>query len=170
MDLHVDPSRWDNLRGAEREQAVGHLVRCAACRTRLLASDPTRAFALLGAEAIPVAALRRLDERVDEALSAARRGARPTGARWLSLAASLALAAWIGAWVAGRPGPAVEPAAEIAAAAGNGLRFEAQSDAGSLSEGIRGFRLVGAGPDAQVLDLTVGETQVVMIFDGKLEI
>jgi hypothetical protein len=149
--------RFDDLDRAARAAAVEHASGCADCRARLLAADPTRSFALLAAVPIPAGRLERLSADVGREID--RLGGRSSsrGRAVGSIAASVALAAALVGLVGDRGADTVEragverPPARVEPAYG---RVDVLSSPG----------------EAQVLDLRVGGTQVVMIFDKDLEL
>lgn len=145
--------RFDALGPEARRAVLRHVGGCTACRGRLVAADPARIFALLSADELPAEALERLERRVREGIDDAK---KPAGRRWIAQAASLAASVLLAAAFLGylwrTPAPlqaAAEPAAE--------------PPAGEIF-------LISSPGEAQVVDLTVGETQVVMIFDEALDL
>lgn len=151
--------RFDELDRTARASAVEHASRCVACRDRLVATDPTRAFALLAAIPIPPERLDRLDAdlgREIDRLSQRRVGI--SGRAVAFIAASVALAAVVAGLVGERDRAAPAPRAD---------RGSEAADAGPAYGRVELLSLSG---DAQVLDLHVGGTQVVMIFDKDLDL
>ena len=169
MTTHLDPidvRGFDSLVPQRRQEVLEHVERCPACRAELIASDPSRLFALLALEPIPAEALEALSGRVTAELDRQddRRG---TGARWGlvgSLAASLLLAGLFSGYLATRPAlPTLDargPATDV---------VEIEPSLGRTSS-PGGIELISSPGEAQVLELSVGETQVVMIFDDELDI
>lgn len=167
---HVDPGRlaaFDRLSGSERAVVLRHAAGCSACRDRLLADDPTRIFAFLDTSPVPAAALDRLTTAVNAELDRPAPRRRASSA-WGPIAASLLLGALVGAYLLNRPDlpglpelPGNVPPATTAAV-GAGAR---PVDTVPAS----GIELLEP-TDAQVYDLSVGETQIVMIFDKGLDI
>jgi len=153
-----------------RETALAHVRGCEPCRRRLCADEPSRLFALLALAPIPDTALEQVSRRVSAELhretvgSAARR-------RWFavaSIAASLFVAAiflgysWMQSSETSQLARSVAidaPASQIASV--DWLEFD--EPAGQI-------QLISSPGTAQVLDLTVGDTRVVMIFDEALDI
>lgn len=170
-DRHLDRARlaeFAELAGAERQTALGHLRRCAACRAGLAAVDPSHLFALLGAEPLPAAIL----DEVSAGVAAALRQRAPAASgrrRWLpvaAVAAGIALAALLSVALLERPGGP-------GGAEGLARRVdEPRAPVGdALPVGLAAVELLSsAGGRAEVFDLTIGETQVVMIFDEGLEL
>ena len=152
---HVDPATFPDLSGVERERAVAHLASCAACRAGVAAASPESLFALLSVEREPeelleevsAGVVRRLDGTRPSWIEALReRGLSRTAA---GLAAAAAVVGF--ALLASRP-----PALPVAPLAADAARA--------------GVTLVEPAPAAQVIDLTVGGTQVVMIFDPGMKL
>ena len=117
--------------------------------------DPTAIFARLREVEIPAELLASVSDGVAAALDeeAPRRlWLRPTAA-WAAAAALAAAALLVPAWR--EPGPA----APVATARSQAVQ--------TPRAGITSLRTPGP---AQVLDLTVGDTQVVMIFDAELKL
>lgn len=130
-----------------RETALRHLVGCADCRSRWLADDPTRAFALLGRAPMPETVL-------DGVVDGVRRETAPR--RWAAVGA-WAAALVIVATLVGLGLPQQEPVivAEV-------LELDARPR-GTLA-------LLESPGRAEVVDLAVGENQVVMIFDQEFDL
>jgi hypothetical protein len=142
-----------------RLERLQHARDCAGCRERLLSGRPERLFALLALEAPPAAGLERMTSGVMQRIAGESAGRR----RRLHLkalvpaAASLILAGLFGIYTTlqsvGMPsGP---------------LALEPFFEAGAPSDGIE---LISSPGQAQVMEFTVGETQIVMIFDEALDI
>jgi len=145
----------DGLTGECRREALEHLAGCPACRRRVTAADPALVFALLGAAAVPTEVLERLTLAVESGLPPrpAARGWWPAAA---ALAASLLLTAMFGTYVSRLGSP--EPATRAGLAA---IELPAPP---------RTVELISSPGRAEVVDLAVGETRVVMIFDRDLDI
>lgn len=156
MRIHLgrpEIEAFDSLGDEARGTALAHLRDCAGCRVLWLAEEPSRVFALLAQATIPADRLERLSARIDAEIRPARR-------RWLG-AASIAASVLLAALVATVSWNHALPVASIAAV-------------GSLEPGdadAMGTRLVALpGDDARVVDLTIGETQVLLIFDESIEL
>jgi anti-sigma factor RsiW len=157
--------RLAELPPAERRRVADHLGRCVECRCRLAADDPSRIFSLLGTRFLPAGLLDEVSAAVSETIRGGERR-EPLRTAWLrvgSLAAGLALAAFLGIGLAGSPEPVAGPAAALEVAAPTSVATKARP-------ARLGLDLRDADAMVQVLDLTVGETQVVMIFDERLEL
>ena len=164
MSGHLDPALLSPEAAPsadERERLLAHVVACADCRGAWIDAEPSRLFRLLALEPVPEAALDRLTAKLDLELrrDAGSRRRRGRSAGWLSLAASLALAALLGSGLIGvddrgpdrraGTGRALDPSAELPVAE---------------------IHLLSSPGEAQVLDLSVGGTSVMMIFDRDLDI
>jgi hypothetical protein len=167
MSAHPDPAlfeRLDFLAADARSDLLGHAANCVSCRERLLAKDPSRLFALLAVAPLPGEALARLGSGLDaelDRIAPPRRGPRRLRAA-ASLAASLILAGFLGLYMVLSPGPApvlVAVPANSSAMLASERRVPAD-----------GVQLLSSPGEAQVLELTIGETQVTMIFDEALDI
>jgi hypothetical protein len=146
---HLPPGA--TLEGAARAELLGHARACAECRARLLADDPVALFAFLDQVEIPESILASVSAGVRAGLdreSPRRDWFRPAVA-WAA-AAAMATALLVPAAL--RYQPVVPRAATVEVAP---------------RAGIEALRTPGT---AQVLDLTVGDTQVVMIFDAELSL
>jgi hypothetical protein len=157
---HPDLSRWDASAGAEREALLSHLRECGACRSAWIAREPSRVFALLAAAPVPAAVLDGVSRSVRQAIGhpasyprAVPRLALPGGA---ACAAALLLSLAAG-WLLSMPG--------------GGRPVLAEAPALSQPRGPHAdVELLSSPGDARLVDLTVGDTQVVMIFDEGLEL
>lgn len=151
-------------RTSRREELLRHLAECAACRSPWLDEDPTRIFALLSLEPVSEHLLERLTRDVNRAVEREAPSARPVRRIYAvaAIAAALVLAAAFGIeWTRG-PATLVEPRVETLEA------FAEPPPGPSLPH--PGIDLIESPGTAQVLDLSVGETQFVMIFDEALDI
>jgi hypothetical protein len=166
---HPDLRAWvagEELPSGERAGLLDHVLRCSACRAGIAAQDPSRLFALLALEPVPAEVLERVSRRASEAVDreTARRAARSRGVAFAAIAAAVLLAAvvgvrWLSGDAAGPPPPPVRaetapprPAVEAAPA------FPAS------------IELLQSPGDADVVELSVGDVRVVMIFDERLDI
>jgi len=167
VSAHPDPGRYERF-DAQPEEARSELLRhaaaCGTCRDRLLREDPSRLVALLALSALPAPALERLSAGLDRELE---RGA-PRRSTWRALpgaaavAASLFLAGFFGFYLWRAP----RPEASFAAVPSSAPATVARERRAPAS----GVQLISSPGEAQVLDLTIGETQVTMIFDEALDI
>jgi hypothetical protein len=133
---------------------------CASCRDVWTATDPTRLFALLVTREIPGRILDDVSEGVRSALDSGA-PARPAPVRRWSVRAAGALAAGVLLALAlviftgdgPRPGSSLGSVAELA-----DIAPEAS------------VALLDTPGEATVVDLTMGEARVVMIFDQELDL
>lgn len=168
MNGHPDPRflrEPDLLPARERGELLDHAAGCAACRLLLVKSDPSRLFALLARTPVPASVVGRLAERIEPPAARAA-GAAPTVSplrSYASLAASLLLAAALGAYSLWTPFDPTDPATSTIAMVPGLAAHDVEESGGSV-------RLLSSPGQAQVIDLSVGETRVTMIFDGDLEL
>jgi hypothetical protein len=160
-----DHAQWqvlldDDAPEAEREASLRHLSGCAGCRARLAATDPSRLFALLALEPVPAALLARLSDDVASSIAAVVPAGANRGFRrgWGAVAASLLLAGVFSTYLWNRDGGTADPEALPSQALAQ--------DQGRESE----FELLSSPGTAQVVDLSVGGTRFVMIFDEDLDL
>jgi len=162
---HLDPpGNWDEADRRQRRIWLEHIATCSACRDPWVAEDGSRLFALLSSQA-PEAELPD-EERILEDLTAGvmagiadRRTPVPAG-RWtlgrLLAAAVVAatllmpLAVW---W--NRQAPE------------NG---ETVATAPRVQLPLADVEVISTPGESRVIDLSVGDIQVVMIFDAALDI
>ena len=152
---------FDALADDQRAAALDHVRECAVCRAAWLAEDGSRVFALLARAPLPEDRLERLSERVDAALDRLppRVPARRDMFRVASIAASLLLAVALGAVLWNHELPAERVVA-----------VDETDMLPPLDEDVAGIRLVASPGEAQVLDLSIGGTQILMIFDESIEL
>ena len=169
MSAHLDVIAFLDASGERRRAMVDHLRGCAACRAAAVEHDPTILFALLDRAPIPSAVLdevstvaaRRAESgpvSLSDRLAASGGGAR----RWAAAAAMALLALVCGYGVLRQPtvapqDVAVKTTAAPAATTTPGLRL--------ASVEVEPARTVSG-----VVDFTVGETQVVMVYNGALKL
>ena len=167
MSIHPEREalrRPEGLSAEKRRALLGHVAGCARCREVYTAEDPTRLFALLGN--------RRLDpgllEEVSAAVMAGLDDSLPAP-DWPERSWSLKA---VGAWAAGillavglfsfatrhwreqPPGPVTHVVDQIR---------EVSQPRGEVA-------LLSSPGQAELVALTVGDVQVVMIFDEGLEL
>ncbi|MBZ5640614.1 MAG: hypothetical protein LAO51_17900 [Acidobacteriia bacterium] len=160
MSGHPDLPRLDYLPEADRREVLRHLHVCAACRRQAIADDPSRVFALLAAREVPRGVLERVSSGVAEAV---RRG--ETASTHLRPRRLRATAAWAAA--------AALAAALLLPLAGDFARPGPKGVAAVLAPAAvprAGAEVVSPPGQAQVVNLTVGETQLVMIFDPRIDL
>jgi hypothetical protein len=155
LSEHVDPLRFSKARGSERVAALEHVRGCDACRRAAGAHDPSLLFALLALAPIPA---RLLDDLSNEVARRAGGDNPPYGAivgtagwpRRAAAAAAAVLAVLCGYATLREPPAARAPLAMSSRRADVDV------------EPARGV--------SQVIDLTVGETQIVMVYNGDLNL
>ena len=162
MSEHPRIDRLDETAGNERVAMLDHVLRCPSCRAAVADRDPAGLFALLALRPLPGKILDEVSLGVRAGILRARPGAvsfrEDLAGRVAPWAAALLLAAALGTAFIQRPGPpaaAPPPSASLAAVP---APLPARAEVEVLS----------SPGQAQVVDLTVGETQIVMIFDRGL--
>lgn len=162
IDRHPDPLRladFDALEDSVRREVLDHVAVCGACRSIWVDADPARVFALLEDDSVTQSALDGLTARINDEIDTLQTepAGRRAGLGWASIAASVLLTAVIGGYLISRPQVGGVPiVAETAVK-------QHDEFAGSGIE-------VMTPAEAEVYDLTVGDTQIVMIFDERLDI
>lgn len=143
---------------ATRDERLRHAQDCAACREELFGDNPERLFAMLALGKAPAVDLDRLTGGVMQRIEDDSADRRRLHLRAIvPVAASLLLAGLLGIYTTlqrteSSPGLAtLEPF----------LEASAPSD---------GIELISSPGEAQVMEFTVGGTQIVMIFDESLDI
>ena len=148
-----------------RRSILDHVRRCAVCRAALSRDDPSRLFALLALEAVPDHVLERVSRRsAEEIVRERRRAAGRRRVAWGALAASLLMAGWLGSYLwppPGSEGPPLTPPAIVDAP-------RATAAEGAMPAGM--IELLESPSSADVVEMTVGDVEVVMIFDEALQI
>lgn len=156
---------YETLGADRREELLRHAAGCASCRASIARRDPSRLFALLSVRPVAAADLDRLtaglDRQIDQ--SAPRRSGSSGWGAVASIAASLLLAGIVGLPVLRHaPEPVSAGLGPAAATASLAALQEAAPPAG--------VQVLSTPGNAQVMELAIGETQVVMIFDEALDI
>jgi len=156
VSLHVDPARFAEATGSARLEMVRHVAGCPACREAVAEHDPALLFALLAITPIPA---RMLDEVSSGVAAGAGRERERMPLRLAAAAAVAALALITGyATLVHREAPP-EPA------------LAAQATPPPAVPAARAdVEVEPAGGVSHVVDLTVGETQVVMVYNGDLHL
>lgn len=167
MSTHVDVAAFLDASGAQRLAMVDHLRTCAACRAAAVEHDPTILFALLDRAPIPSSLL---DEVSTVAVRRAEGGPVSLADRWAvsgggarrwTAAAAMALLALVCGYGVVR-NPSVAPQ-EVA---GQG----ASAPVTTLGARLASVEVEPARTVSSVVDFTVGETQVVMVYNGALKL
>jgi hypothetical protein len=155
VSAHVDPVLLAGSSGPERRRLLTHLRECPACRSAAAAHDPSLLFGLLALKPLPPVLLDDVSRSVARRVGSDRPafGAIAEAASWprrVAAAAVLALTLLSGfATLRERPAAPQPPALSSRRA-----DVEVDSDRGV----------------SQVIDLTVGETQIVMVYNGELKL
>jgi hypothetical protein len=147
----------DRLTAAERLDLLAHVRVCAACRASWLATHPARIFALLALDAPSADDLDQLSSRVSAAIDRAGRPGGGLRRAWTSVAAAVVLAGLLGSYL------------------WNDIprtpRESAGLDVQPRAEAVFGeFELLSSPGTAEVYDMIVGDTHLVMIFDEALDL
>jgi hypothetical protein len=146
-------------RHATRDERLRHTKDCSACRAQLFGGQPEQLFSLLALDAPPTAALEQLTSGVMQRIEgeSAIRRRRLRLRALIPVAASVLLAAFFGIYATLQNMQAPSGMAALVPF----LEASAPSD---------GIELISSPGEAQVMEFTVGETQVVMIFDEAMNI
>lgn len=161
-----DRATWgdlDRLDRAGRDLALRHALGCAACRETLRSGDPSGLFALLALRPVPVRTLDEVSSRVATAVAtegAATEPARSRRAIWAGWAAALLLAVVV----------AQTLSVPVRFPTGDELQEDRASAIPAATTPRAGVEVLSSPGTAHVVDLAVGETQVVMIFDEGLDL
>ena len=155
MNTHPSPGRLslvDDLPPEERAAIHAHVGQCGACRAIWVGVDPSRLFALLADRALPQDLVDAVSAGVAAEIDDGATSVPWTGRAVVAVAASVLLA--LGAVFFGSPGPGEPaPVAEFR----------------EITPGAQLVLLESPG-DPRVMDFTVGDTQVVMIFDQEFDL
>jgi len=155
VNAHVDPIRWESASGRQREEMLSHLAACASCQRAVAAHDPSAIFALLALAPLPASLLD------DVSTAVARRagtdqpsfGALAEPALWprRAAAAAIVVLTLLSGYATLSKRPSLAPPVSLSQ-----RRADVEVESG------RGV--------SQVIDLTVGETQIVMVYNGDLNL
>ena len=155
MSAHVDTASWESSSGRQREEMLSHLAGCASCRSVVAEHDPSALFALLALAPLPPALLEDVSSGVARRLGTDHPsfGSVSEEARWPRRAAAAAiLVLTLLSGYATLSGRLAVP--ETLASSQRRADVEVESEHGV----------------SQVIDLTVGETQIVMVYNGDLNL
>jgi len=155
VSAHVDPPQMTSASGPARRAMLAHLKECAACRSRAAAHDPTILFGLLAFKPLPEPLLNDLSVEV------ARRAGRDRSA--------LGMLAEAVAWPRRVAVAAVAVLALLSGYATLRERVAAPPEL-ALSQPRADVEVTAGEGVSQVIDLTVGETQIVMVYNGDLKL
>jgi anti-sigma factor RsiW len=171
VKAHPDPAtlaRLDDPAFGRRREVLAHLAACSRCRAAWAGPDPSRLFSLLATRPLPAALLDDVSGAVAAGLATGPAAARRYGRAWnaravAALAAAVLLAVamlFVGGDHPGSPQPVAQglPAAPLPPVPGADLSPSAT------------VAVLDSPGHARVIDLTVGKTQLVMIFDGELDL
>jgi hypothetical protein len=153
-----------NLPADERHELLSHLRGCAGCRAELAERDPSLLFAVLALEPVPDGVLDRVSRSAEAAI--AREQRRSTTRRtyaWGSLAASIVVAGLLGAYFWTQRGLDAPPDRPAVVDAIPAPAADAAMPAGMIE-------LLDSPGSADVVEMTVGDVEVVMIFDKAMGI
>ena len=155
MSAHVDRIRLADATGADRHAMLAHLSSCPDCRRAAAAHDPSLLFGLLTLRPLPPALLDDVSRSVARRVGNDRPafGALAEAAAWPRRAAAAAVFALtlLSGYLTLR-----ERYVAPAPLASSSQRADVEVDSG------RGV--------SQVIDLTVGDTQIVMVYNGELKL
>ena len=161
MSPHPSPGRLslvDDLPPEERDAIRAHVGQCGACRAIWAGADPTRLFALLADRALPEDLVDAVSAGVAAGIDGGATSVPWTRRAVVAVAASVLLA--LGAVFFGSPGPGPGEAAPVA---------EPVAELREITPGAQLVLLESPG-DPRVMDLTMGDMQVVMIFDEEFDL
>jgi len=163
VSSHPSPemlSRLDGMAPDRRRELLCHVRACSACRSEWAASDPTRLFAMLSTRGVPEDLLDSVSEGVFAAIDSGIGAPRGVSRRWNlraagALAAGILFSLGIVFFTGETPevGSPVQPVLDLA----------------EIAPGAS-LALLETPGEARVIDLTMGETRVVMIFDQELDL
>ena len=157
MSIHPERTTLreiDGLDAQRRDEVLEHVASCSRCRDVFVGEDPTRLFALLGRSPVPE---KILDEVTANVMAGIAGGdvssiglTQGRGRGWIALAAAAVLAVALVLIPFGKTPD--DEAAGVAAAPRATVT------------------LIDSPGEAQLVDLAVGETQIVMIFDREMDL
>ena len=161
MSSHVDPAALEAAHGAARREMLAHLVACAACRDAVASHDPALLFALVSLHPIPQDALddvsREVARHTGSTVPSIRDWAATVLPRRAAAAAAVLLALLTGV-VTMRPTgvPVLPTVATLPPASAPAPRADVE--------------VAPAEAVSQVVDLAFGDAQVVMVYNGDLDL
>ncbi len=155
MSAHVDPVRLEVSSGAKRRALLEHVRACAPCRRAAVDHDPSMIFGLLALAPLPPALLDDLSREVARRAGNDRQpyGAISVPATWPRRVAAAAVFALtlLSGYATLRERFALPTPLALSS-----RRADVEVDSG------RGV--------SHVIDLIVGETQIVMVYNGELKL
>ena len=155
MSAHVDPVGLAASSGVKRREMLEHVRACAPCRRAAADHDPSLLFGLLALAPLPPVLLDDLSREVARRAGNDRQlyGVLAESATWPRRAAAAAV--FVLTLLSGYA-TLRERSTSPAPLALSSRRADVEVDSG------RGV--------SQVIDLTVGETQIVMVYNGELKL
>lgn len=155
MSPHVDPVHFSAASGVKRSELLAHLSTCGACQRAVADHDPSALFGLLALAPVPPSLLDELSVTIG------RRAGNDRPAYGVLVAAE--------AWPRRAAAAAILVLTILSGYATLFNRPEAVPAPSLFSK--RADVEVESGPGvSQVIDLTVGETQIVMVYNGDLNL
>lgn len=139
-------------RGPRDRETLDHVRRCPECLRALAGEEPSRLFALLSSRPIDAAILDAVSRGVRREMSSDTAPRRPARSPGLAVAAAWAAAAALAGLLLVPP----RPPATRASVDRPGGRAE--------------VALVSSPGTPEVVDLSVGDVQLVMIFDREMDL
>lgn len=161
MSAHFDPRGWDDVSGPARRALLEHAAACASCREALVAHEPSALFALLALAPMPAPVLDAVSSEVARraGIGAAPAAALADATPWVrrATAAAIAVAGLLTAAATFfHTAPTPVPLAPMAVAPRATPRADVEVAPGDAV--------------SQVVDFTVGDTQVVMVYNPELHL
>jgi len=155
VSAHVDPVHLATTTGPKRRAMLEHLRACPPCQRAVAGQDPSLLFGLLALAPLPPALLHDLSSTIARRAGSERPsyGALAEPATWPRRAAAAAIFALtlLSGYATLHERPTAPPPLALSS-----RRADVEVDSG------RGV--------SQVIDLTVGEAQIVMVYNGDLRL
>ena len=162
MTAHPRIPVWDSVPKAERVKWIKHIDSCALCRNKWLDEEPSRVFCLLADSPIDETELEDLSSRVLEEIEGDKRDHGSLARVTVVIAASFLLAALTVPFMV-TPGP-------IGPSVDDQVTSTVPNSISPYQPAATEVEILATPGFSRVVDMTVGETKVVMIFDERLEI
>ncbi len=155
MTGHVDPVRLADASGAARRAMLAHVLGCARCRHAAIDNDPSMLFGLLALAPLPPGVVDEVSRTVARRAGDDRRsdGVGWAPSMWPRRAAAAAM--FVLTLLTGYA-TLLERSAPPPPVSMSSRRADVAVDSG------RGV--------SQVIHLTVGETQIIMVYNGELNL
>jgi hypothetical protein len=154
-----------DLASTERRDLLAHVRGCAACRADLASHDPSLLFSTLALEPVPAEVLDRVSQGAASAIARERRRSATRRAyAWGSLAASILIAGLLGGYVWTQRGlePTRPPRPEVVDV------IRAPAPEAAIPAAM--IEILDSPGNADVVEMIVGDVEVVMIFDREMGI